>query len=520
MSVPQNYDCILSFSFKVSHKRVLICSSLRSTIQLIDDDESSTVLSSKSVGDMSGIKEKAFEVGYHNSDPLWAIALGESSVASNFDASATSDKLNMKFQIGRGRVRVTHSVYASCDTEEVIDLPEGTGVTAQAFSHPVDNNSPGKWFSIDLSTWEKYFGVVTFVSGEATKSVKQCSKDGVQKWTGVVKVYEPQGQIVEYIGAKATGAGLGDWAVDDYMVMPDSDCGTLAGYSIAEVEHTPPEQAAAQGEAVDSDGNKYPSVESSTTDFPFPSTRLGCLQFCAILPGQANQVGMEADMDDGGTVVQKCRCLYNKGTLPETIPSYAKYIENDGSGEIQAVEMADGVEGGAAVPTNPNCNCYPFSGINTGLDRLELKYDFNKGSLTGSNIYNATTSQLKLCQIVRLEIDMVAGRNLQEDGDAPAPAPLVVAEQKEEIIVNFEMQRDFSVTDGVSLDKATIEANNQNTTLSDYVRAYKCNANGEEEINPTALPPNTLLHVCIASTSPDVLIDSVEEMVRSFSPCL
>jgi hypothetical protein len=134
-----------------------------------------------------------------------------------------------------------------------------------------------------------------------------------------------------------------------------------------------------------------------------------------------------------------------------------------------------------------------------GYDQLELGYKMNLTNIQGSNIWDSGTKKVELCQKVNLI--------LSPDG----AADMTITSDIRNVTVLFDLNANYNVSN-IDLDAATVQANNQNTSLSDYVRAFKCDENGAEETISTALAPNSILHVCIASTSTDVLIDHVDEM--------
>lgn len=70
--------------------------------------------------------------------------------------------------------------------------------------------------------------------------------------------------------------------------------------------------------------------------------------------------------------------------------------------------------------------------------------------------------------------------------------------------VTFNLTAGFTVSD-VAMTAATIEASTADTSLADYISASQCGPN-------TQLAPNDVLCIRIASSSPDVLIVSIDEM--------
>lgn len=129
------------------------------------------------------------------------------------------------------------------------------------------------------------------------------------------------------------------------------------------------------------------------------------------------------------------------------------------------------------------------------METLIVKYDFDKSSLAGSNIWNDTTSMVEVCQITQLII----------------PDPLmIITEDIRDLNIDFDMTVAFSV--GADLAPATVNAVNDTTDLASYVEAYQCGGMGTS--NMTAdLAPNSVLHLCIKSKSTDIEIESLDTMV-------
>ena len=82
------------------------------------------------------------------------------------------------------------------------------------------------------------------------------------------------------------------------------------------------------------------------------------------------------------------------------------------------------------------------------------------------------------------------------------------------ITIDFDFDVDFEIEDGVDLAGATIAAEQQNTSLSEFITAFKCSGLGSAE-DTAALAPNTELSVCIKSVSDEVIIDEIVSMVSN-----
>ena len=161
-------------------------------------------------------------------------------------------------------------------------------------------------------------------------------------------------------------------------------------------------------------------------------------------------------------------------------------------------------------PTLYNEDCStPVSGVSitqagiqrfsndASYDTLITAYDIDKSTIAGSSIYNAASSELKVCQVVQL----------LEQG-------MVIAEDKHLATITFDLESDFTVQDPISLGaEAAATAVAGAADVDSYVEAYKCGGLGVMTANTAPLVPNEDLFVCVRSTSSDVEIQSLDEMV-------
>ena len=127
-------------------------------------------------------------------------------------------------------------------------------------------------------------------------------------------------------------------------------------------------------------------------------------------------------------------------------------------------------------------------------DTLTLEYDFNKATIGGSSVYDASTGELKVCQVLQLV----------EQG-------MVIAEDKHLATITFDLGVDFEIAGQDLAAAAAASAVAGAAGVQSYVKAYKCGA-GVMTGNTNALVPNEDLYVCVHSTSADVEIASLDEM--------
>lgn len=153
------------------------------------------------------------------------------------------------------------------------------------------------------------------------------------------------------------------------------------------------------------------------------------------------------------------------------------------------------------IDITTNASTEAISGNDT-YSLLILSNSIDKSNIANSSIWNATSSQIELCQKVQLYLNSTVTGG--ED--------YVLAEDIREIDIGFDLSADFSTTG--ELGAATINDAKSNTTVASYVDACQCSVDSFDCINsPSALVPNTELIVCIYSTSSEVLIKTLESMI-------
>ena len=135
-------------------------------------------------------------------------------------------------------------------------------------------------------------------------------------------------------------------------------------------------------------------------------------------------------------------------------------------------------------------------------NELILVYDFNKTAIASSRIWNATTSEIEVCQVVRLFIP-ASGSNKK----------MVIEEDERVISIAFDLSAGFQLDN--NLGPGTIEQGTGSTDVDSYVEACKCDSAQSFTCDTSPLVPNNELVVCIKSVSPDVEINFLDSMVSS-----
>ena len=137
-----------------------------------------------------------------------------------------------------------------------------------------------------------------------------------------------------------------------------------------------------------------------------------------------------------------------------------------------------------------------------GTDRLALFYDINLTAIPSSPIWDPTSEQMEMCLLL----------SLFEPATADDPK-MIIAQDKHVFTVgiNSTVNLDFSF-DNALQDSVAGEASST-ANLDGYVEACKCTEDEVFVCDSTPLAPNEVFHVCVKSSSPDVQIRDVTQMV-------
>ena len=137
-------------------------------------------------------------------------------------------------------------------------------------------------------------------------------------------------------------------------------------------------------------------------------------------------------------------------------------------------------------------------------NQLTLFYDINVTAITSSPIWNQTSEEMEICLLI----------SLFEPATENDPK-MIIAQDKRVITIgiNSTANLDFSF-DNALQDSVAGEASST-ANLNDYVEACKCTEDETFECDPTPLAPNEVFHVCVKSSSSDVQIRDVTQMVSS-----
>ena len=145
------------------------------------------------------------------------------------------------------------------------------------------------------------------------------------------------------------------------------------------------------------------------------------------------------------------------------------------------------------------------SPANDTFDELRLIYNVNKTLIASSPVWNATASKIEICQEVHLiEDSAILGQ-------------MFVVKDLRDVIIEVDLGVNISLD--VGLGEGTSVLASTATGVDDYITAYKCDENFDQDDSP--LVPNEILSVCIESNSMDVEINEIKTMVsRVPSYCL
>ena len=135
---------------------------------------------------------------------------------------------------------------------------------------------------------------------------------------------------------------------------------------------------------------------------------------------------------------------------------------------------------------------------NSDLDDLSLFYDIDQSAISSSPIWNQTSQEMVMCLVVSLFSNEDVGK-------------FIIAQDKHVITVGINSTVNFSFDNAFQYSAA---GNASSTAdLYDYVEACKCTEDETFVCDSSPLAPNEVFHVCVKSSSPDVRIRDVTQMV-------
>ena len=134
--------------------------------------------------------------------------------------------------------------------------------------------------------------------------------------------------------------------------------------------------------------------------------------------------------------------------------------------------------------------------VDTNLDDLEILLDLNKSTITSSTIWNFLAQKIELCVRVQL---------LSGTGD-------IIKEDKRDIDILFDFNVNFTTQEPVNMQAASLSSGSSTTTVDNYVQACTCDGATSFTCNTNTLGPNSLLNICISSTSSDMNVNYIDNL--------
>ena len=134
----------------------------------------------------------------------------------------------------------------------------------------------------------------------------------------------------------------------------------------------------------------------------------------------------------------------------------------------------------------------------TDHDDLEILLDFDKQTMatSGSNIWDSFSQKIELCVVVQL---------LSATGD-------IITEDKRDIDIAFDFDVDFTTQEPVNMQAASLSSGSSTTSVDNYVEACTCDDATSFTCNTDTLGPNSLLNICISSTSSDMNVNYIDNL--------
>lgn len=132
-------------------------------------------------------------------------------------------------------------------------------------------------------------------------------------------------------------------------------------------------------------------------------------------------------------------------------------------------------------------------------DSLTLHHSIDKSAIGDSSIWNETSTEINVCQVVRLFIP---------ESESGGLGKMVIAEDSRQLNVKFDLSADFNFTTGLAAGVILNET--AATDVSNYLRAYKCTSPANFAEDDSALNPNQELFICVIFKGPEVNVESLE----------
>jgi len=136
--------------------------------------------------------------------------------------------------------------------------------------------------------------------------------------------------------------------------------------------------------------------------------------------------------------------------------------------------------------------------VSADLENLEILLDFDKQTMatSGSSIWNSLQQEIELCVRVQL---------LSATGD-------IITEDKRDIDIAFDFDVDFTTQEPVNMQAASLSSGFSTSTVDNYVQACTCDSATSFTCNTDTLGPNSLLNICISSTSSDMNVNYIDNL--------
>lgn len=137
-----------------------------------------------------------------------------------------------------------------------------------------------------------------------------------------------------------------------------------------------------------------------------------------------------------------------------------------------------------------------ITAIDANLDNLEVLLDFDKQTMASASSSIHNSGQIELCVRVQL---LDAGSN-------------VIKEDQRDIEIAFDFNVDFTTTADANLQAATLGTATSTASVDSYVTACTCDNESSFTCTTGSLAPDSLLNICVSSTSTDMQIDKLNKI--------
>eukprot|EP00985_Skeletonema_marinoi_P006894 scaffold3012_cov99-Skeletonema_marinoi.AAC.5 len=153
----------------------------------------------------------------------------------------------------------------------------------------------------------------------------------------------------------------------------------------------------------------------------------------------------------------------------------------------------------AGATVNNTTSISPIQG-NPSNSNLTVSVDIQKDTIAalGSNIWDGSNKTVHFCVVIRLT----------SNGSGEAK---VIKKLERNVVIDLDFETAFTAG-GVSFNKTTLESEEEEAQVGDYIKACTCDDKESFTCNTNVLGPDDFLNVCINSTAAEMEINYLDSL--------